>query len=188
WSVTDTLRKGVVDTRVYADSPQDLFFGQIAALGVVSWVTSPLSAGIISIFLYVVVDIAVLRKEDPYLWGLRMLPAFYFVCIGFNFFIVTWKGSKESPPSERAAGDADSLSHDEVNNSKASTNAEKSDFENESTTSVTSSSGSGLRAFCKWIRPDPLQDDDRDTDRIFGSIQVFTACFAGFAHGAQDVR
>ncbi|PIO65940.1 hypothetical protein TELCIR_12362, partial [Teladorsagia circumcincta] len=33
WSVTDTLRKGVVDTRVYADSPQDLFFGQIAALG-----------------------------------------------------------------------------------------------------------------------------------------------------------
>ncbi|KAK6047975.1 phosphate transporter family protein [Cooperia oncophora] len=33
WSVTDTLRKGVVDTRVYADSPEDLFFGQIAALG-----------------------------------------------------------------------------------------------------------------------------------------------------------
>uniref|UniRef100_A0A0K0CWS5 Phosphate transporter n=1 Tax=Angiostrongylus cantonensis TaxID=6313 RepID=A0A0K0CWS5_ANGCA len=33
WSVTDTLRKGVVDTTMFADSPKELMIGQIAALG-----------------------------------------------------------------------------------------------------------------------------------------------------------
>ncbi|KAK5974014.1 Sodium-dependent phosphate transporter 1 [Trichostrongylus colubriformis] len=143
WSVTDTLRKGVVDTKVYANSPQELFFGQIAALGgcstwlmlatlfglpvstthsivggtlgysivlrgargiiwkklvqiVISWVTSPITSGLISIGIYIVVDMTILRKERPYEWALRLLPVFYFACVGFNVFMVTWKGSKGS--------------------------------------------------------------------------------------------
>uniref|UniRef100_A0A183F320 Phosphate transporter n=1 Tax=Heligmosomoides polygyrus TaxID=6339 RepID=A0A183F320_HELPZ len=33
WSVTDTMRKGVVDTSQYLDNPKELMFGQVAILG-----------------------------------------------------------------------------------------------------------------------------------------------------------
>ncbi|VDO38872.1 unnamed protein product [Haemonchus placei] len=209
WSVTDTLRKGVVDTAVYADAPQDLFFGQIAALGgssmwlvlatfcgfpvstthslvggtlgysivlrgkrginwgklglvVMSWVTSPLTSGIFSISIYTIIDLLVVKREDPYESGLQMIPIFYFICIGFNVFIVVWRGSK----------------------GKLRTFTECNEIKG---VGMQKTKDSGPRELLKWIRPDPSLADDSDTGRLFSAIQVFTACFAGFAHGAQDV-
>ncbi|EPB72968.1 phosphate transporter family protein [Ancylostoma ceylanicum] len=46
---------------------------------------------------------------------------------------------------------------------------------------------SAITAFFRWLRPDPDQIEDPRTGRLFGLIQILTACFAGFAHGAQDV-
>ncbi|KIH62345.1 phosphate transporter family protein [Ancylostoma duodenale] len=46
---------------------------------------------------------------------------------------------------------------------------------------------SAVTTFFHWLRPDPNQIEDPRTDRLFGLIQILTACFAGFAHGAQDV-
>ncbi|KAL6742546.1 hypothetical protein Aduo_015688 [Ancylostoma duodenale] len=46
---------------------------------------------------------------------------------------------------------------------------------------------SAITTFFHWLRPNPNQIEDPRTGRLFGLIQILTACFAGFAHGAQDV-
>uniref|UniRef100_A0A914QVL0 Phosphate transporter n=1 Tax=Panagrolaimus davidi TaxID=227884 RepID=A0A914QVL0_9BILA len=43
------------------------------------------------------------------------------------------------------------------------------------------------RGFVAWLFPVRDRIEDAKTLKLFGSIQVFTACFAGFAHGANDV-
>uniref|UniRef100_A0AC35FWV2 Uncharacterized protein n=1 Tax=Panagrolaimus sp. PS1159 TaxID=55785 RepID=A0AC35FWV2_9BILA len=41
--------------------------------------------------------------------------------------------------------------------------------------------------FWKWLIPAKNRIEDVKTLRMFSSLQIFTACFAGFAHGANDV-
>ncbi|KJH43291.1 phosphate transporter family protein [Dictyocaulus viviparus] len=141
WSVTDTMRKGVVNTEQYADNPKELMIGQVAILGgcaawlliatilrmpvstthalvgstvgfsmvlrgfegirwmkiiniVISWVLSPLLSGTASVILYMIVDFSVLRRKHPLDCGLRVLPIFYSICVGFISFMVIWDGSK----------------------------------------------------------------------------------------------
>uniref|UniRef100_A0A915ENT9 Phosphate transporter n=1 Tax=Ditylenchus dipsaci TaxID=166011 RepID=A0A915ENT9_9BILA len=61
---------------------------------VMSWFLSPLLSGTISGLLYIAVDILVLRKKHPLKSGLRAMPFFYFGCIAFNTFAVSYQGSK----------------------------------------------------------------------------------------------
>ncbi|KJH43290.1 phosphate transporter family protein, partial [Dictyocaulus viviparus] len=56
--------------------------------------------------------------------------------------------------------------------------------------SVCSDDGSKLSRFLSTIKrllPDSTRKDEEKTIQLFSSIQVFTACFAGFAIGANDV-
>ncbi|VDM61433.1 unnamed protein product, partial [Angiostrongylus costaricensis] len=239
WSVTDTLRKGVVDSTMFADSPKELMIGQIAALGgcatwlalatllgmpvsttqsivggtlgyslvlrglqgirwkkllhiVMSWFISPLTSGAISSMLYVFVDVAVLRRENPFVWGMRLLPVFYFLCISFNVFIVTWKGSKllhfDRIPfwASFLVGIGSGLIAAVIGLATLSMCLIKSHF---SIMSISSKDISlpGSRTFYDLIGLRSSHTDDHKTLQLFAAVQVFTACFAGFAHGAQDI-
>ncbi|VDL79105.1 unnamed protein product [Nippostrongylus brasiliensis] len=157
---------------------------------VISWITSPLISGTFSVFIYMVVDFTILRRKDPLECGLRMLPAFFFFCIAFNVFIVTWKGSRGRL--------VDSLIHrnilyfDHIPFWMALLLALSSGCVAALVVHIFLSprlrkQALGSQRFLNWLRPDPKRPEDRRITGIFSSIQVMTACFAGYAHGAQDV-
>ncbi|KHJ79530.1 hypothetical protein OESDEN_20821 [Oesophagostomum dentatum] len=268
WSVTDTMRKGVVDTDQYLDSPKELLLGQVAILGgcaawllmatilkmpvstthalvgatlgfsvvlrgfngirwmkivniVVSWFLSPALSGTISVILYLIVDFAVLRRENPFECGLRALPIFYFVCIAFNVLMVTWDGSKLLRFNEIPVWGAFVISigcgfiaalfvqfflkpriHRRIQDETATKPKMQSVMVNtdlETDRYIVGKDAkevkdlesgictSKVRSFIDWFLPNGDRIEDPHTIKLFSTIQVFTACFAGFAHGANDV-
>ncbi|CAB3398465.1 unnamed protein product [Caenorhabditis bovis] len=261
WSVTDTMRKGVVDTSQYADSPKELLLGQVAILGgcaawlliatalhmpvstthslvgatvgfsvvlrgfhgiqwwaiakiVASWFVSPALSGFISSCLYLIVDHLVLRQKNPVEHGLRLLPAFYFVCLGFNAIMIFWDGSQLLHFNEIpiwgvfiiavgvgliAAAFSHFVMKPRIQRKIQSADATPptiadiafSDLESaKSTTSPPTDADettNAMRRFVAWLLPDRNRQDGPSITQMFATIQVFTACFAGFAHGAQDV-
>ncbi|KAK0419991.1 hypothetical protein QR680_014446 [Steinernema hermaphroditum] len=58
-----------------------------------SWFVSPVLAGIVSIFFYLILDHSVLRRKNPFTQGVKVLPVLYFICIAVNVFAIVYEGS-----------------------------------------------------------------------------------------------
>lgn len=228
---------------------------------VASWFISPVLSGVVSCILFLCVDFAVLRRKNPFECGLRSLPAFYWCCITFNAFAISYQGSKvlhmgaiplwesiaisvgiatfialiihfflikrlriwvEKKIREKAPKEVEKVeegtkteetsigevpSQDELNTVAVLNNEVKDEKIWISDASVMSCSTASVKSVCvkdkskncissllnpikrflKWFLPNRNYNPDIKTLKIFNSIQVFTACFAGFAHGASDV-
>ncbi|KAH7715522.1 phosphate transporter [Aphelenchoides avenae] len=61
---------------------------------VISWIVSPALSGLVSALLYLLFDIAVLRRKDTLKAGFISMPFFYFAVFTFNTFMVIYGGSK----------------------------------------------------------------------------------------------
>lgn len=233
---------------------------------VASWFISPVLSGFVSSILFILVDFTVLRRKDSFKCGLRALPFFYWFCIAFVTFMITYQGSKllhlqsiplwvcivmslalstigsllikfvgthflkkwieakvadssapvtledkkayEANEAEKlptviahngdvngvivcAAEPANGFAKDAV---VWKSNESECKLENGAVgdpaanyIKATSTPRESLKAFFIWFFPDRSGKEELKTMKIFSSIQIFTACFAGFAHGANDV-
>lgn len=211
--VTQTIRKGMLDTSLFAQTPELLVYGMLAsllaagvwlliasyfgwpvstthsivgaivgfaAIGigagavhwdkivsiVLSWIISPLTAGIISYALFISVQNLIINTDDPLRNAKRYVPVYIFL-VGFIITLVTLlKG----------------LNHIGL---------------------VLTSGQCYLIALCiglvimigsiiviKNIRLDPGADryfHFANVEKVFGVLMIVTACAMAFAHGSNDV-
>ncbi|KAI6189167.1 Phosphate transporter [Aphelenchoides besseyi] len=185
---------------------------------IASWVISPLFSGLVSGALYILVDMLVLRRDNPIKNGLRCLPFFYFFCIAFNVFIVVFGGSKilgiEHVPFGWSMLIAITVGvlfglavHTLTMSMKNRFLKSKKDMKKPTDFDDPKAEDGKLKItpastlsddqkqkfawaplpFVRWLLPSKVRKDDERTLRLFSTLQVFTACFAGFAHGGNDL-
>ncbi|KAI6181948.1 Phosphate transporter [Aphelenchoides fujianensis] len=189
-------------------------WGMIAGIAS-SWVISPVFSGLVSGFLYILVDMLVLRRRNPVKCGLRCIPFFYFFCIAFNVFTIVFQGSKIIGIEDVPLGWASIIAFLSgvliglavqfvmrpyllryINKVDEPAPAVKTDL-NGGTMTVAHEPQPHVHPhqpfslvpskFVHWLLPSKDRKDNERSLRLFSTIQVFTACFAGFAHGANDV-
>ena len=211
--VTQTIRKGILDTSLLSATPELLVYGMLAsllaagiwlivasyfgwpvstthsivgaivgfgAIGigpdavnwgkvgtiVMSWVTSPVLAAILSFLLFWTVRRLILEKPDPLENAKRYVPLYIFL-VGFIIALVTLlKG----------------LKHVSVPFSTAESYASAAGF------------GAALAVLgyfiIRRIQPTPQAEEGShfaSTERVFAVLMIITACAMAFAHGSNDV-
>lgn len=164
-STTHSIVGAIVGFAAVGIDPSAVHWDEIGSI-VLSWVTSPVIAGVIAFFLIRSVQKLVLNHDDPFHRAKRVVP-FYMFLVGFVISMVTLlKG----------------LSHIGLNLSYGA--------------SFGFSILGGLvvalvgAAFLSRIQPDPEADKDfrfTSVERVFAVLMIFTACAMAFAHGSNDV-
>uniref|UniRef100_A0A0R3PYF0 Phosphate transporter n=1 Tax=Angiostrongylus costaricensis TaxID=334426 RepID=A0A0R3PYF0_ANGCS len=173
WSVTDMMRKGVVDVTEYLRHPDELMLGQVAILGgTAAW-------------LGITTAVQMPVSTTHALMGSTL---------GFSLVLRGTEGVNwdEILKITSTVVEIDAVRQSSFKTVQLNTPTKVSEFSgSDSVLSVIGcnevSSYSGLRSIIKWLLPDVTRIDDEKTVQLFSSIQVFTACFAGFATGANDV-
>ncbi len=211
--VSDTVRKGMVDPNLFADTPLHLVYGMISALVaasiwlhiasslgwpvstthsivgavvgfgfiaggadavnwgkvgsvVMSWIVSPLMGGLVAYGVFRFITVNIFDKRDPVAQSKKLVPYMVFVVFVILAISMVYKGLK---------------------NLKLDL-----DFQNALLISLTV----GTIAFViakilvqkvKEVSPDDLNQQFISTEHIFKFLQVITAFYVAFAHGANDV-
>ncbi len=211
--VTDTVRKGIVSPSVFADKPEIFILGMLAALlasgvwlnlatfmglpvstthsiigavvgfgllvggfeavnwgklgsVVMSWVISPLFGGILAFLTFVFIKRTVLSSWDPVRAARRVVPLLIFPVAAVLVLSMVYKGLKNL--------------HLDIPFKQA----------------LLIAAGAGILAYLimrmflarKYAtRPKKRKDAFDQVEGLFRHLQVGTACYVAFAHGANDV-
>ena len=212
-AVTDTVRKGIVDTDQLSGTPELLVFGMLAALLaagtwlliasrngwpvstthsivgaivgfaavgigvdavqwggvatiVMSWVASPLTAGVIAFLIYLTVQRLILSHANPLDRAKRYVPIYMFFA-AFTITLVTiLKGLKH-------VGLTISLRDSYL-----------------LAVGIAIAIAAVGALVIRRIQPDPAAEKDQHyitVERVFGILMIVTACGMAFAHGSNDV-
>ncbi len=212
-AVTATIRTGIVDSELFAGTPELLVYGMLASLLaagiwlliaskygwpvstthsivgaivgfaavgvgvdavqwsqvgaiVLSWVVSPLTAGIIAFLVYESVQRLILRQDDPLARAKRYVPFYIFLAAFTTTLVTLLKG----------------LQHIGLQLSVAN-----SYFLAIAIAALIATVG-GLAI--RRIKPDPKIEKKQHfytVERVFAVLMIVTACSMAFAHGSNDV-
>lgn len=164
-STTHSIVGGIVGFALVAGGQEAIKWEKIGDI-VLSWIVTPMIAGIIGYLLYVSVLHLVLRRSDPLASAKRYVP-YYIFLVGFIMALVTlFKGLKHVGL--------------DVTTSQAFIIATITGL-------ITAGIGKILIA---RVKTDPSDDKDfrfTNVEKIFGILMIFTACGMAFAHGSNDV-
>ncbi len=136
--------------------------GRIAS----SWLISPLLSGTIAIVVFTVTRRLILDREDPVRQVQRWGPLYVFAVIAVIGMVTLFKGLKNLK-LDFSLGEAVLI------------------------TGALGAVGAGVAALLlQRLRPDPSADREfhfATVERMFGTLQVMSACAVAFAHGSNDV-
>ena len=163
-STTHAIVGAIVGFGVVSIGPEVVNWGKIGQI-VLSWLTSPLLAGVIAFGIFQITRSKVLDTKDPVAQIRKLGPVFFFLVFFIIGLVTLFKGLKP-------------LKLD-LNLTQALIGSTLLGFV-----------GSGLGIF--FIRRVQLgQEDPKDrfsrVEKIFVVLQILTACAIAFAHGSNDV-
>lgn len=211
--VTSTIRSGIVDADLFAESPELIVYGMLASLLaagtwllvasrkgwpvstthsivgaivgfaavglgfsavhwgqvgtiVLSWVVSPLTAGIIAYLIYTSVQVLILRHADPLARAKRYVPGYIFLAAFTVTLVTILKGLKHVGLDLRLS---------------------ESYFLAFVIAIAIAAVG---RVAIARIEPDRKLEKKQHfytVERVFGVLMIVTACSMAFAHGSNDV-
>jgi len=209
--VTNTVRKGIIDPLFFSSQPELLAYGMFSALlaaalfqhiatffgfpvstthaivgslfgfglisagidsvnwakiGLISsgWIISPMLGGLVSFTLFNIIRKLILAKEHPYQATIKVAPIIVFVQFSTIVISVIYKGLKNL----------------------------HLDFPFSQALPIALVVGA-VGAYITWIviRKETIPQNQKEqylkVEKIFGHLQIYTACYIAFAHGANDV-
>ncbi|CAI2329524.1 unnamed protein product [Caenorhabditis sp. 36 PRJEB53466] len=165
------------------------------------WILSPVVSAIFSMITFFVIDVTILRAKNPVKTGLFLLPVVYAVVVFTNVLLFLQDGSRvfhfdEIPLLYTIAVSlllavlsgflALFVTGPIMKRRLEKTSTELPRIASSLSYSFPIRPRGWLRKAVYWAFP-PLRNDDQKAVRLFSFLQIMTACFAGFAHGANDV-
>ena len=164
-STTHSIVGAIVGFSMVGIGMEAVQWGKVGSI-VLSWVVSPVMAGVISYALFKSVQVLILDKKDPIYYAKKYVPMYMFL-VGFIISLVTlFKGLKH-------VGLETSMEENYL---------------------IATASGLVVMMFGKIainrIKIDPSDDRDfhyTNVEKIFAVLMVVTSCAMAFAHGSNDV-